>query len=115
MDIEALLTKVNAEVHGGRSFGPAVERDGCTLVPAAWVISVGGAGGGEGGAPDSPDGGSGGGGGHVNVSWPIGAYVIRGGDVRWVSAIDASRVLVALVALAATLVKIRSKRRPSAA
>jgi uncharacterized spore protein YtfJ len=114
MDIEALLAKVDADVRGGRSFGPVVEKDGCTLVPASWVISAGGAGGGQGGVPDSPEGGSGAGGGHVGVSWPVGAYVIRGGDVRWVSAIDLNRVGVAILAIVAGLLKIRAKRRASA-
>jgi len=77
-----------------------------TVIPAASV--QGGAGGGSG----EEDGKSGGGGGFGLRARPVGAYVIRGGDVYWESALDLNRVILGgrIVVLVALLV-LRSIRR----
>src|SRR6476646_424431 len=65
-------------------FGEPVERDGVVVVPAAWVAGGGGAG---------SDNQQNGGGGFGLMSRPLGAYVIRGGEVEWVPATDRLRML----------------------
>ena len=94
-----------------RVFGDPIERDGVTVIPAAKVR--GGGGGGSGSGPN----GEGGGGFGVSAS-PAGAYVIKGGSVRWEPALDLSRTIfmgqiVAIVALltARSIVKAVMKRR----
>jgi len=94
-----------------RVFGDPIERDGVTVIPAAKVR--GGGGGGSGSGPN----GEGGGGFGVSAS-PAGAYVIKGGNVRWEPALDLSRTIfmgqiVAIVALltARSIVKAVMKRR----
>jgi uncharacterized spore protein YtfJ len=112
MDIEALLAKASDNLTAGRSFGPVVERDGCTVIPVAAVLGGGGGGGGE-GPPDGPHSGSGSGGGHFGVSWPVGAYVVRDGDVRWMPAVDVTRIAIAAVLVVKLAVKVRGARHQS--
>lgn len=72
-------------------FGEPIERDGLTVVPVANLR--GAFGGGEGPAEQAGTGASWGGG----LGWsatPAGAYVIRGGEVTWVPAVDANRTIV---------------------
>src|SRR5688572_12406445 len=104
MELEDLLTKVSESLQVGRSFGPAVEHGDVTLVPVAVV--VGGGGGGSGTDPGDPAK-TGSGGGFGSVSWPIGAYAIKDGGVRWVPAVDVTRLAVAAVALVRVLLKRR--------
>jgi uncharacterized spore protein YtfJ len=113
-DVDRLLTRAGDSLTAGRSFGPVVERDDCVVIPASFVITAGGGGGGA-SAPPAPDPGSGGGGGFVGVSWPVGAYVVRGGEARWVPAIDSTRLAVAAIGLVAALLKLRAGRRSSPA
>ena len=105
MDVDALVAKTQEGLTAGRCFGPVIERDGKLVIPAAFVIGGGGGGGGEG-----PTEGSGSGGGFFSVSWPLGAYVIRGDQVRWVPAIDATRVAIAAFAVARLAVRLRARR-----
>ena len=110
MDIDAAIAKATEHVSAGRAFGPIVERDDCTVIPAAYVISAGGGGGGEG--PDQQGGtGMGGGVGNFSLSWPLGAYVVKGGEARWVPAIDATRIAVGVLLLAKLALKLRSLKK----
>ncbi len=109
MGLDQLLSKADVNVSASRAFGPVVERDDGTLViPAALVIGAGGGGSGE-GPEGSANAGKGGGGGHASVTWPLGAYVIRGDRVRWVPALDATRVALAVIRLACAVAKRRSR------
>jgi uncharacterized spore protein YtfJ len=114
-DPAAILAKLGESVTGHKSFGPSFEHDGTLVIPVAYVF--GGGGGGEGEEPGKPGEGQGVkkglGGGFGLVSWPIGAYVIRNGQVRWVPVIDPA-VMVGAGALAlATVIKaLRRKKRP---
>jgi uncharacterized spore protein YtfJ len=110
VDIEALLSKADAGLTAGRSFGPVIERGSALVIPAAVVIGVGGGGSGE-GPSDGPNAGKGGGGGHFSVSWPLGAYVADDHGVRWVPALDATRVALAGLALAKVAFDLRRRRR----
>ena len=91
MNPEELLTGVRDAISVRRVYGDPVERDGVVVIPAAQV----GGGGGGGGDKEANGGGGFGLGGR-----PVGAYVIRGGEVTWKPALDPVRLaLVALVAL----------------
>ena len=68
-----------------RVFGEPIEQDGVTVVPVAHVR------GGAGGGGDSQDNG---GGGFGLSARPVGAYVIRDGEVRWRPAVDVNRIML---------------------
>lgn len=115
MDVTTLLDKVGGTLHAGRSFGPVIERDGCLVVPVAITAGGGGGGGELGTRPDGAggEGGDGdlnGGGGFGGVSWPVGVYVVKDGDVRWVPAVDVTRVALGALALVRAVVRIRARR-----
>ena len=113
MDIERLLSRATDEVSVRRAFGPAVEHDGTLVIPVAWV--AGGGGGGDAGGGGGEDGaGNGGGGGFGAVTWPLGVYAVKDGQVRWVPAVDATRIALAGVAVIRAVVKLRTVRRVAA-
>lgn len=96
MDLDALLQGHRDAVNVRKIYGDPVEQNGVTLVPAAKVF------GGTGGGGDAEgDGGAGFG----LIGRPVGAYVIKGDNVRWVPAVDVNRLvgLVLLVGLAFAL------------
>ena len=98
-----------------RAFGDPIESGGTTIVPVAVV--GGGGGGGEDVRPNSTSTENGsaartsGGGGWGGVSYPLGVYVIKDGDVRFVPAWDLTRVVVAALALLRAVAKIKGNRR----
>ena len=118
MDAGNLLARVSDNVSVRRAFGAAYEKDGLLIIPVAMV-----AGGGGGGtsrprhrdsaarpdpltAPDAAAQESGrtdAGGGFGGVALPAGAYVVKGDQVRWVPAVDATIVVLASLALARML------------
>ena len=73
-----------------RVFGDPYQHDGITLIPAASIR--GGAGGGAGQSPDEKS--SGFGGGYGVMASPAGTYVIKGGSVQWVPALDVNRAIL---------------------
>lgn len=89
MKTDDLLQGARDAISVRRVYGEAVERDGVTLVPAAFVI-----GGGGGGGDDAGNGG----GGFGLAGRPVGAWVIRDGDVSWHPAVDVT-MLAAVGAL----------------
>lgn len=97
-NIDEILEGARDALSAKRVYGEPIENNGVTVVPAA-VVRGGGGGGGD------ADGD--GGGGFGLVARPVGAFVIRGEAVRWVPAIDVSRLvlygLTALVVLASIL------------
>jgi uncharacterized spore protein YtfJ len=125
VDLEKLMAKASDALSVGRAFGAPIERDGVLVIPVAWVAGGGGGGGADAGAgvedqapaDESPrlrlqsGGGGGGGGGFGGVTWPLGVYVVKNGDVRWVPAVDATRIALTAIALLRTMVKIRAIRR----
>ena len=124
MDIAELVSKATDAAAVGRAFGPSRESGGTMIVPVAWIVSAGGGGGGKGVPPgkgvelsdeqSSFGPGEGGGGGFVNLAFPLGAYVVKDGNVRWVPAVDATRLAIAAIAIVRHLVKRRSHRKRSA-
>jgi uncharacterized spore protein YtfJ len=83
-NVDEILGGARDAITVKRVFGEPIEADGVTLVPAAKV------GGGGGGGGDSE--GDGGGGFGLGAK-PVGAYVIKGEDVKWVPAVDVNRLI----------------------
>ena len=123
-DVPALLGRIGDSISGHKSFGPAFEKDGVLVIPVAYVF--GGGGGGESDEagqparptmPDSPHNPGtnqkkGSGGGYGLVTWPIGAYVVQDGQVRWVPVIDPAMMMTTgALAIAVVLRSLRRKRR----
>ncbi len=99
METKDVMGQVRDAVTGRRVFGDPYEKEGVTVIPAA---AVRGGGGGGGGQEDEARGGFGSGFGLT--ARPVGAFVIKDGDVRWTPAYDATRVallgeILAIVAL----------------
>ena len=101
-----------------RVFGDAYELDGVTVIPVASVRGGGGGGGGEGEGMDAegpgPKGsGAGGGVGFGVIARPVGAYVVKDGEVTWQPSIDVMRIVLGgqIVAVVALLVLRRLLER----
>jgi uncharacterized spore protein YtfJ len=113
MNAKDLLGKIGNNLSVGRSFGTAYEKDGLYIIPVALV--AGGGGGGEGPtAPSSTsesessedDAHTPSGAGFGGVVIPVGAYVVKDDDVRWVPAVNVT--LLALAGLGVLRLIIRS-------
>lgn len=100
-DVDEILRGARDAITVKRVYGEPIETDGVTVVPAAAVR-----GGGGGGGDEEDNGGAGFGVG----ARPVGAYVIEGQTVRWVPAIDVSRVLLFGVAALFVLGSILRRR-----
>jgi uncharacterized spore protein YtfJ len=86
-----------------RVFGEAYEKDGVTVIPAAWV--AGGAGGGG-------DADGAGGSGFGLAAFPVGAYIIKDGEVTWRPAVNVTMIVVVALFTLRTIVRARAKKRP---
>jgi uncharacterized spore protein YtfJ len=99
-----LLREARSSMGAKRVYAKPVKADGVTVIPAARVI--GGAGGG-GNGEDASGTGQGEGAGFGVMARPVGAFVIKDGDVRWMPAIDllplAGIALLLLLALRSIL------------
>ncbi len=105
MPMESLLSKATEQINAGRAFGPPIERGGCTIIPVAFVF------GGGGGGDATLDSGGSSGGGFGGVAWPLGVYVIKDGNVRWVPAIDWTLLGLGGLVVARTVLRIRARTR----
>ena len=113
MDVDQLMGRTGDTLTVKRVFGEAVEKDGITVIPVAAIRGAGGGGGGS-----DAEGAGGSGGGFGIMARPVGAFVIKDGEVNWRPAYDATRVAligeaVAVVALLTfrSVIKARAKRR----
>lgn len=129
MNTRELLDRMAENLSVRRSFGAAYERDGLLIIPVALV--AGGGGGGEGpikppatgrsGATESavpanstpPDGQppTGTGGGFGGLVLPVGVYVVRGDQVRWVPALDATLIVLASLSVVRVFAGLLKNRR----
>jgi uncharacterized spore protein YtfJ len=114
VDVQELLGKVAHHLSVSRAFGTAYEKDGSLVIPVALV--AGGGGGGEGPTGGSDDDQSasevvstGSGGGFGGVVMPVGVYVVKDEQVRWVPAINGN--LVIIVAFLTLRMIARARRR----
>ena len=114
MEVQEVLAQARDSLTVKRVFGEPYEKDGVTIIPAARVQGGAGAGGGE--DPQGQGKGSGSGFG-VNAR-PVGAYVLREGELSWRPAVDVDRIIlggqaVAIVALLTirAIIKARAKAK----
>jgi uncharacterized spore protein YtfJ len=106
------MARMGENLSVGRAFGPPYESGGALVVPVALV--AGGGGGGE--APRSADDGDPGasrpsGGGFGGVVAPLGAYVVRDGEARWVPAVNPTVIVLAVVLLTRMVLRALARRR----
>ena len=126
MDVETLLAKTSDHLSVRRAFGTAYEKDGMLIIPVAVVAGGGGAGtalprrSSPAARPDGPPQESAAardsarmeaGGGFGGLVLPSGAYVVRGEEVRWVPAVDATIVVLASLSLVRVLARTWARRR----
>jgi uncharacterized spore protein YtfJ len=93
MDVDSLMAQARDTITVRRVFGEPIERDGVLIIPAAAV----GGGGGGGGGDATTDGArteSGSGAGFGVHARPVGAFVVRDGEVTWQPAIDVTRIVL---------------------
>ena len=111
MEVQEVIAQARDALTVKRVFGEPYEKDGVTVIPAARVR--GGAGGGSGEDPQGQ--GQGSGSGFGLTARPVGAFIIRDGEVSWRPAVDVNRIVlggqvVAIVALLAIRAIIKAKR-----
>lgn len=111
MRVMDVVNEAKAAMRASEVFGTPYEKNGVTIIPAARIS------GGAGGGGDQQDPQAGGAGFGVS-SRPVGAFVIKGDEVRWEPAVDVNRVIlmaqvVAIVALLTlrAIVRARAKSR----
>jgi uncharacterized spore protein YtfJ len=104
MKFDELVTSARDMLSVRRVYAEPFEKDGVTVIPAACV--AGGGGGGEG---HDEKGGRGEGGGFGMGARPVGAYVVKAGEVRWVPAVDVNRLVTAASAVAVAYLFTRAR------
>ncbi|MFE6612511.1 sporulation protein [Amycolatopsis sp. NPDC057786] len=107
MGLEKVVGVMRDNLTVRRVYGEPVEKDGVVIIPAARVI--GGGGGGHGSEQDK----EGEGGGFILAARPVGAYVLKGGEVRWVPAVDVTLLGAVFAVMVAAIHRRRSSRRGS--
>jgi uncharacterized spore protein YtfJ len=129
MDVGNLLMKASDNLSVHRAFGTAYEKDDMLIIPVALVAGGGGGGTGRHREPAAgPEGlseaGPAGldatpqdsgpmdaGGGFGELVLPVGAYVVKGDQVRWVPAVDVTIIAVASLALVRVLSRTWTRSR----
>jgi uncharacterized spore protein YtfJ len=108
MEVHEVIGQARDALTVKRVFGEPYEKDGVTIIPAARVL--GGAGGGSGEDPQSQ--GKGSGSGFGMIARPVGAFIIREGELSWRPAVDVNRIVLGcqVVAIVALLTSGRSSR-----
>ena len=128
MDARDLLNKISENLSTRRVFGVPYEKNGVVVIPVALI--AGGGGGGSGPFPDEggterddaalsdegtedgePERSSAAGGGFGGVVLPLGVYVVKGDDVKWVSALDTPLFVFAGLSALFLLLRRRGRRR----
>jgi len=123
VDVKDLLNRAVENISVSRAFGTAYERDGVLVIPVALV--AGGGGRGEGPTSTSPAEGdigetdpnvtsesreeTGSGGGFGGVVVPVGAYVVKDEQVRWVPAVNVTVIVLAVLVALRLVTKTRVK------
>jgi uncharacterized spore protein YtfJ len=112
MQVQEAIGQARDALTVKRVFGEPYEKDGVTIIPAARV--QGGAGGGSGEDPQGQSTGSGSGFGMT--ARPVGAFIIRDGELSWRPTVDVNRIVlggqvVAIVALLTVRAFIRARAK----
>jgi uncharacterized spore protein YtfJ len=130
MDAGNILDKVSDNLSVRRAFGAAYEKDGTLIIPVALVAGGGGGGTSQAGrghpatgrrpeedspahdaAPQDPKPKEDAGGGFGGLLLPIGVYVVKGDQVRWVSAVDTTIIVLGSLSLVRLLARAWTRRR----
>jgi uncharacterized spore protein YtfJ len=117
VDVRQIVEEAREVMTGRRVYSEPYERNGVTVILASRVQGGGGGGGGQDGQREGSGRGQQGWGGGFGVSAaPVGAFVIRGDDVRWVPAMDLNKAimgaqLVAIVTMLTLRKLLRGRRR----
>ena len=130
MDAGNILDKVSDNLSVRRAFGAAYEKDGTLIIPVALVAGGGGGGTSQAGRGNPATGGrpeedgpahdaapqdakpkEGAGGGFGGLLLPIGVYVVKGDQVRWVSAVDTTIIVLGSLSLVRLLARAWTRRR----
>lgn len=127
MNVQELLGKIAQDLSVGRAFGTAYEKNGSLVIPVAFVAGGGGGGEGTAGTPatdalddvrsgiDEPgaeaEASSGSGGGFGGVVMPVGVYVVKDEQVRWIPAVNANLVIVVVFLTLRMIVRARRRAR----
>jgi uncharacterized spore protein YtfJ len=104
MKPDELVSSARDSVSARRVFNEPVEKDGVTIIGVAAVAGGGGSGRGQ-----DEKGQQGEGGGFGLAARPVGAYVLKSGEVNWVPAVDVNRLLAAIALLLAVFLITRSR------
>ena len=120
MNVKDLLNRATENMSVSRAFGSAYEKDGVLVIPVALV--AGGGGGRDGSTvpatashdddtetSDDRQGEMGSGGGFGGVVVPVGAYVVKDEQVRWVPAVNVTVIVIAVLCAIRLLTKSRVK------
>jgi uncharacterized spore protein YtfJ len=119
MDVKEFMKRATESAYVMRAFGPPYEQNGTLVIPVALIAGGGGAGANDvtGLGADPPDHpkrapwkNQGSGAGFGGVVYPLGVYVLKDGNVRWLPSYDLTRVLVAGIGVLSAIVRIRSHR-----
>jgi uncharacterized spore protein YtfJ len=128
VDVQELLGKISQHLSVSRAFGTAYEKDGSLVIPVAFVAGGGGGGGGGEGptgpvAPESTDDSSnahdsktnaemsGSGGGFGGAVMPVGVYVVKDDQVRWMPAVNANLAIVVTFLCIRMIARARRRAR----
>ena len=114
MNVQEILARAQDTVTVKRVYGEPIEKDGLTIIPAASV-----AGGGGGGSGTAEAGQEGGGVGFGVRARPVGAFIIKDGEVTWKAATDDTRIalrgmmvpIVGMLVLRSVVKTIAKRRR----
>ena len=101
MSVAETLEQARDAMTVKRVFGEPYEKNGVTIIPAAWV-----AGGGGGGGDTAGNEGSGFG----LVAFPVGAYAIKDGTVSWQPAINVNLLALAGLLTLRTVFRMRARQ-----
>jgi uncharacterized spore protein YtfJ len=105
MEVQDVIAQARDTLTVKRVFGEPYEKDGVTVIPAARV--QGGAGGGTGEDPSGQGRGSGSGFGVT--ARPVGAFIVRDGELSWRPAVDVNRIILGgQVVLVVALLTVRA-------
>jgi uncharacterized spore protein YtfJ len=128
MNALKLTSRIGENLSVRRAFGAAYEKDGVLVIPVA-LVAGGGGGGQRTIAPegqdsplasrpaDDPDNGrdsrhgAEAGGGFGGLILPIGAYVVKGDEVRWVPAVNVTVIVLASLSTIRLLALLWTRRR----
>ncbi len=104
MDVNEILGTARDTITVKRVYGEPYEKDGLTVIPAATV-----GGGGGGGSAHDQHGQDNAGGGFGLSGRPVGAFVIKDGQVSWRPAVDPNRIVATLGAVAVVYLVSRAR------